>query len=59
MGLLGLAAIAVIGYFIKDILKVVIIIGIIAFVAIYKLEALPMMYQGIVSVLGYLKGVLG
>ncbi len=59
MGLGVLIALIVIGYLMKDVLKFVVIIGLIAFVAIYKLEALSIGYEAIVNLLGYLKGVLG
>lgn len=59
MSIAFILASVLIGYFLKDILKIAIVIGLVIFIAVYKVEAFKMIYEGVLLLLGYLKGVIG
>jgi hypothetical protein len=58
MGLSLILISLLLGYFFKDILKLLVIVGLVIFVATYKLESILMVYEAIVKILSFLKGVL-
>lgn len=55
---LALFILLVIRYLFRDILNFILIIGFLYIIVVYKFEAVPMLYEGILNLLSSMKGVL-
>ncbi len=53
-----IAVLFIVGYFFKDIIKFVVILGFIAFIAIYKFETIGIIFNGVVQLIENIQGVI-